>query len=59
LPELGAPEDVFAAVSRTSIGERFGIEGTESRLFVSMEFMKTVKGGLIDEFLVSSLSFAS
>lgn len=47
-------EHVFDAVSRTSIGERFGIKGTESRLFVSMEFMKTIKTdkrGLIDNFL--------
>jgi hypothetical protein len=52
-------EHVFDAVSRTSIGERFRIKGTESRLFVSVEFMKTIKGGLIDNFLVSSSSFAS
>lgn len=55
-------EHVFDAISRTSIGERFGIVGTESRLFVSVEFMKTIKtdkGGSIDNFLVSSSSFAS
>jgi len=55
-------EHVFDAVSRTSIGERFDIVGTESCLFVSAEFMKTIKtnkGGLIDNFLVSSSSLAS
>lgn len=55
-------EHVFDAVSRTSIGERFGIVRTDSRLFVSAEFMKTIKanqGGSIDNFLVSSLSIAS
>jgi hypothetical protein len=49
-------EHVFDAVSHTSIGEKFGIVGTESCLFVSAEFMKTIKtnkGGLIDNFLVS------
>jgi hypothetical protein len=54
-------EHVFDAVSRTSIGERFDIVGTESCLFVSVEFMKTIKtnkGGSIDNFLVSSSSFA-
>jgi hypothetical protein len=55
-------EHVFDAVSSTSIGERFDIVGTESCLFVSTEFMKTIhtnKGGLIDNFLVSSLSFTA
>ena len=55
-------EHVFDAVSRTSIVERFGIKGTESRLFVSVEFMKTIKTKKlcsIDNFLVSSSSFAS
>jgi hypothetical protein len=55
-------EHVFDAVSRTSIGERFGIVRTDSRLFVSAEFMKTIKanqGGSIDNFLVSLLSIAS
>jgi hypothetical protein len=54
-------EKVFDAVSRTSIGRRFGVVGTESRLFVSAEFMKTIKteeGGLIDNFLVSPHSSA-
>jgi hypothetical protein len=54
-------EHVFDAVSRTSIGERFDVVGTESCLFVSVEFMKTIKtnkGGSIDNFLVSSSSFA-
>ena len=55
-------EHVFDAVSSTSIGERFNIVGTESCLFVSAEFMKTIltnRGGLIDNFLVSSPSFAA
>jgi hypothetical protein len=55
-------EHVFDAVSSTSIGERFDIVGTESCLFVSAEFMKTIrtnKGGLTDNFLVSSLSFTA
>jgi hypothetical protein len=55
-------EHMFDAVSHTSLSKRFGIVRTESRLFVSVEFMKTIKtdrGGLIDNFLVSSSSFAS
>jgi hypothetical protein len=54
-------EHLFDAVSRTSIGERFGIVKTESRLFVSAEFMKTIKtnrGGSIDNFLVILWSIA-
>jgi hypothetical protein len=54
-------EHIFDAVSKTSLGERFDIVGTESRLFVSTEFMQTIKTdkrGLIDNFLVSSQSFA-
>jgi hypothetical protein len=54
-------ERVLDAVSRTSTGEKSGIVGTGSRLFVSAEFMKTIKTnehGLIDNFLVSSSSFA-
>jgi hypothetical protein len=55
-------EHVFDAMSRTSIGEKFGILRTDSCLFVSAEFMKTIKtskGGSIDNFLVSSLPFKS
>jgi hypothetical protein len=56
-------ENVFDAVSRTSIGKRFDITGIESCLFVSAEFMKTIKtnpnmDGLIDNFLVSPPSSA-
>jgi hypothetical protein len=55
-------ENVFDAISRTSIGEKFGIVGTESCLFISAEFMKTIqtkKSDPIDNFLVSPLSSAS
>jgi hypothetical protein len=55
-------EHVFDAVSRTSIGKRFGIARTDSCLFVSAEFMKTIKtntGGSIDNFLVNPSSTAS
>ncbi|KAH9861896.1 hypothetical protein IAQ61_010097 [Plenodomus lingam] len=55
-------EHVFDAVSRTSIGKRFDISGTESCLFVSAEFMKTIKTtmvDLIDNHLVSSRPFQS
>ncbi|CBX97993.1 hypothetical protein LEMA_P094020.1 [Plenodomus lingam JN3] len=41
-------EHVFDAVSRTSIGKRFDISGTESCLFVSAEFMKTIKTTMVD-----------
>ncbi|KAF1997703.1 hypothetical protein P154DRAFT_622249 [Amniculicola lignicola CBS 123094] len=47
-------EHVFAAVSRTSLGQKFSIQGTDSQLFVSAEFMRTIepaKHGLIDNFL--------
>ena len=53
-------ESVLDAVSRTSTGEKSGIGGTESGLFVSAEFMRTIKTnecGLIANFLVSSSSF--
>jgi hypothetical protein len=52
-------EHVFAAVSRTSVGQRFHVTGTESRLFVSAEFMRTIetgKGDRIDNFQVSILA---
>jgi hypothetical protein len=48
-------EHVFNAMSRTSIGEKFEITGTDSQLFVSAEFMKTVKlkkNDFIDNFMV-------
>jgi hypothetical protein len=54
-------ESVSNAVSRTSTGDRSGIGGIESGLFVSAEFMRAIKTkerGLIDNFLVSSSSFA-
>jgi hypothetical protein len=54
-------EHVFNAVSHTSVGKRFKVEATKSSLFVSTEFMRTImteKGGLIDNFLVSSSAFA-
>ncbi|CAN9193922.1 unnamed protein product [Alternaria alternata] len=47
-------ESVSNAVSRTSTGDRSGIGGIESGLFVSAEFMRTIKTkerGLIDNFL--------
>jgi hypothetical protein len=55
-------ERVFDAVSRTSIGSKYGVVGAGSHLFVSAEFMKTIetdKNDFIDNFLVSSTSFPS
>jgi hypothetical protein len=49
-------EHVFNAMSRTSVGERFGVTGTDSQLFVSEQFMKTIelnKSNSIDNFMVS------
>lgn len=49
-------EHVFAAVSRTSVGQRYHVAGTKSNLFVSAEFMKTItidKGNSIDNFQAS------
>ena len=51
-------EHVFAAVSHTSVGQKFKVAATQSRLFVSAEFMRTIKTvnhGSIDNFLVSPL----
>jgi hypothetical protein len=48
-------EHVFNAMSRTSVGERFGVTGTDSQLFVSEQFMKTIelnKSNSIDNFMV-------
>ncbi|KAF2123668.1 hypothetical protein P153DRAFT_435751 [Dothidotthia symphoricarpi CBS 119687] len=47
-------EHVFTAVSRTSVGQRFSVAESESRLFVSAEFMRTIvteKNGAMDNFL--------
>ncbi|KAH9865891.1 hypothetical protein J1614_009478 [Plenodomus biglobosus] len=55
-------ERVSDAISRTYIGKRFDIAWTESCLFVSAEFMKTIKTnvvGLIDNFMVSLPPFES
>lgn len=51
-------EHVYTAVSCTSIGQNFGIRSTQSRCFVSGEFMKTIvtSGTLVDNFLVSVLT---
>jgi len=49
-------EHVFTATSRTSVGRKFGVMGTNSRLFVSAQFMRTVKAGKhgsLDHLLVS------
>jgi hypothetical protein len=51
-------EHVFTAVSRTSVGQKFSIAATGSQLFVSVEFMRTIKTSTqssIDNFLVSPL----
>jgi hypothetical protein len=51
-------EHVFTAVSRTSVGQKFTVASTGSQLFVSTEFMrtvKTVKHSLIGNFLASPL----
>lgn len=50
-------EHFFDALSRTSIGQKYHIRRTTSRLFVSTEFMRTIKsrGHLTNhDFLVSS-----
>jgi hypothetical protein len=49
-------EHVYTAVARTAIGKKFGVVGAASRLFVSAEFMRTIKMGKLDSndnFLVS------
>lgn len=46
----------FSAISQTAVGRKFGIRGTDSLLFVSTEFMRTVKLNkvdTVDNFLVS------
>jgi hypothetical protein len=51
-------EHVLTAVSRTSVGQKFGVARTGSRLFASVEFMRTIKTNKhdsIDNFLVSPL----
>jgi hypothetical protein len=53
-------EHVFTAMARTSVGKRFSITGMKSQLFVSAEFMRTIKmgqDGPIDNFLVSPLLY--
>jgi hypothetical protein len=50
-------EHVFEALARTSIGQKYSVCRTDSQLFVSAEFMRTVelkKRGPDDNFLVSS-----
>ncbi|KAF2797566.1 hypothetical protein K505DRAFT_358267 [Melanomma pulvis-pyrius CBS 109.77] len=47
-------EHVFTAVSRTSVGQKFSVAATDSQLFASAEFMRTIKTGKhgsIDNFL--------
>lgn len=50
-------EHAFVYIAKTSLGRRFGVRDTGSRLFVSKEFGKTVKsrgnGDAVDNFLVS------
>lgn len=51
-------EQAFAYVARTSIGKRFGVRATDSRLFVSTEFGRAVahtswRQDAADNFLVS------
>ncbi|KAF2647966.1 hypothetical protein K491DRAFT_722967 [Lophiostoma macrostomum CBS 122681] len=43
--------NVFTAISRTAVGQKFEIEGSESRVFVSVEFVRTIKKGPTDSFL--------
>lgn len=53
-------EHIFAAVSRTSLGQKFSVAATDSQLFASTEFMRTIKTGKhgsIDNFLVSALPY--
>jgi hypothetical protein len=55
-------EHVFEALARTSIGQRFNVRCTESQLFVSAEFMRTIEVGKRmpdDNFLVSSTPVTS
>lgn len=50
-------EHVFDALARTSIGQKYNIRRTASKLFVSAEFMRTIELGKRipnDNFLVSS-----
>ncbi|KAJ3492062.1 hypothetical protein NLG97_g5478 [Lecanicillium saksenae] len=44
--ETGPVLQAFDYVGRTSIGARFGIQATASRLYVSREFSRTVKVGV-------------
>jgi len=49
-------ESMFAAISHTSIGHKFGIAACKSHMFVSAEFMKTIETRNrrpIDNFIVS------
>jgi hypothetical protein len=54
----GGFENAFTALSRTEIGQKHGVCCSSSRLFVSVEFMRTVDFGNQnpnDNFLVSTL----
>jgi len=49
-------EHVFDALARTSIGQKYNVRRTTSRLFVSVEFMRTIEPQNLvwgDDFLVS------
>jgi hypothetical protein len=53
----GTGEHVFEALARTSIGQKYNVCSTRSRLFVCRQFMRTIelKGrGINDNFVVSS-----
>jgi hypothetical protein len=53
----GGYEHVFEALARTTIGQKYGVRRTESQLFVSAEFVRTIEVGKRvpnDNFLVSS-----
>lgn len=49
-------EHALTAVSRTKIGQKYNLDSSTSRIFISAEFMRTIhldKSAQIDEFLVS------
>jgi len=55
-------EHVFEALARTSIGQKYSVRRTESQLFVSAEFMRTIEVGKRvpnDNFLVRSTPIIS
>jgi hypothetical protein len=57
LPESDGYEHIFGAIARTKLGQKYGACPSTSRLFASVEFMRTAKLGkndTNDSYLVSS-----